>query len=85
MPKLVGLRDNLPAKILDAISTFESSGIQDSGSSTLSRIGILGSVNLAPVNFTEILPLADDGIVLHAVAGLSIGNHFYEVRLTCSY
>lgn len=37
---------HLPAVILASISTLESAGIQDSGSSTRSRIGILDAVNL---------------------------------------
>lgn len=47
MPDLVRYLGNLPAVILASISTLESAGIQDSGSSTLSWIGMLNAVNLA--------------------------------------
>jgi hypothetical protein len=63
-----GMWDNSPAVILASISTLESAGIQDSGSSTRSWIGILRCgqqicANLAMV--PQNLPLANDRVVLH--------------------
>lgn len=56
--------------ILASISTLESAGIQDSGSSTRSWIGILwDAVITRPFEIWEwrkFVPLADNGVVLHA-------------------
>lgn len=58
--------------IFASISTRESAGIQDSGSSTRSWIGILVEVSFAARSVGETLPLIDNGIMLHTVPNVNI-------------
>jgi len=60
--------------IFASISTLESAGIQDSGSSTRSWIGMLMGVSFAASRelWGETLPLTNYGIVLHTVMAVNI-------------
>ena len=70
MPDLVGFLGSLPAVIFASISTLESAGIQDSGSSTLSWIGILNLVNIAYASFNRYPTL---------------GRRWHRVSYCCTY
>lgn len=57
---------NLPAFIFASISTLESAGIQDSGSSTRSWIGMLQEGKCGwDIILKDNLPLTYDSVVLH--------------------
>jgi hypothetical protein len=58
--------------IFASISTLESAGIQDSGSSTRSWIGMLMGVSFAAIIVWGTLPLTDNGIMLHTVEHVNI-------------
>jgi hypothetical protein len=76
---------SLPAVIFASISTLESSGIQDSGSSTRSRIGMLEGISAASIQLRRVLTLGQRWRRASYYKGYQHRTEISGVKLTCSY